>query len=122
MPHFSDSILSCLCVGLIDFQTSEMKKQDIEESATHDSENATRSITKMESSAAVKDGPDKSPEASESQRPQTDMQSQSDEAVSKGKNQNFYSTISRGFFCYQHSVNTCNTLACKIKLSIAVHM
>lgn len=99
-----------------------MKKQDIEESATQDSENATHSTTKMESSAAVKDSPDKSPEASESQMPQTDTQSQSDEAVCKGKNQNFYSKISRGFLCYQHSVNICNTLACKLKFSIMVHM
>lgn len=79
-----------------------MKKQDTEESATQDSENATRSTTNMESSAAVKDSPDKSPEASESQMPQTDTQSQSDEAVSEGKNPIFYSKISRGFLCYEH--------------------
>lgn len=69
-----------------------MKKQDTEESATLDGENATRSITTMES-ATVKDHPDKSPEASESQMPQTDTPSQSDEAVSDGKNLHFYSTI-----------------------------
>lgn len=83
-------------------QTSEMKKQDTEEFATRDSENATRSTTSVDSSAAVKDCPDKSPGASESQMPQTDTQSQSDEAVCEGKNHNFYTTISRGFLCCQH--------------------
>uniref|UniRef100_H3CV54 Taxilin alpha n=1 Tax=Tetraodon nigroviridis TaxID=99883 RepID=H3CV54_TETNG len=60
-----------------------MKKQDIEESATQDSENATGCPAKMDSSAAVQDGPDRSPEASESQVPLADPQAQSDQAVSK---------------------------------------
>lgn len=75
-----------------------MKKQDIEESATQDSENATCCTTKMDSSAAVKDSPDKGPEASESQVPLADAQPQSDEAVSKGENLTFCCTISRGLF------------------------
>lgn len=83
-----------------------MKKQDIEESATQDSENATGCPAKMDSSAAVQDGPDRSPEASESQVPLADPQAQSDQAVSKGKNLNFYGPKSRGPLCYQHSVNS----------------
>lgn len=64
-----------------------MKKQDLEESATQDSENATPSKTEMESCSAVKDSPDsKSPEASQAQVPQTDTQSQSEEAPSEGRN------------------------------------
>lgn len=95
-----------------------MKKQDTEESASQESENATCSRTKMESSAAGKDSPDKSPEASESQLPQTDAQSQADEAVSEGKDINVSRTNSGGFLC----VKTCSTLACKLKLSIVIHM
>lgn len=74
-------------VALIHLQTSEMKKQDTEESAPQDSESATPSTTEMQSSAAVKDS--ESPEASEPQISQTDAQSQSDEAVSEGKSPNF---------------------------------
>lgn len=95
-----------------------MKKQDTEESPTQDSDNVACSRTKMESSAAGKDSPDKSPEASESQLPQTDVQSQMDEAVSEGKDLNVYRTNSGGFLC----VKTCDTLACKLKLSIVIHM
>ncbi|TNM93259.1 hypothetical protein fugu_018661 [Takifugu bimaculatus] len=58
-----------------------MKKQDTEESAPQDSENATPSTTELQSSAAVKDS--ESPEASEPQIPQTDAHSQSDQAVSE---------------------------------------
>lgn len=99
-------------------QPSKMKKQDTEESASQDSDNATCSRTKMESSTAGKDSSDKSPEASESQLPQTDAQSQTDEAVSEGKDLNVYRTNSGGFLC----VKTCSTLACKLKLSVMVHM
>lgn len=64
-----------------------MKKQDLEESATQDSENATPSKTEMEPCAAVKDNPDsKSPEASQPQMLQTETQSQSDAAPSEGRN------------------------------------
>lgn len=73
-----------------------MKKQDIEESATQDSENATPSTTEMESSAAVKEGPDKTSEASESQMSQTDTQSQSNETVTEGKYHHCYRPMLRG--------------------------
>lgn len=68
-----------------------MKKQDTEESAPQDGENATPSTTEMQSSAAVTDS--ESPEASEPQIPETDAQSQSDEAVSEGKSPNFSNDI-----------------------------
>lgn len=81
-----------------------MKKQDAEESAPQDSENATTSTTEMESPAAVKDSPDsKSPEASEPQMPCTDTPSQSNEAVSEGKSLRFYNKNNTEGFCECYS-------------------
>lgn len=115
-------VLGCSLVGLIRLQTSEMKRQDVEESASQDSDNATSSTTgPMEPCAAGPDRPDsKSPEASQAQVPQTDTRSQSDEAASEGKHPNLWKTVKR--ICLsvtEESVNIWDPE--KLKLSIVVH-